>query len=423
MFLWLIVYPVVGLDNGLGLTPPMGWRSWNLYGSRVSQDLLESIMHGMVSRKRTVDGVPTSLADLGYNDVGLDDNWQLCGSYGPEKYTFHSKDAVYPVVDFSTFPDMLGMTNLAHSLNLTAGWYMNNCICEDHCSEDSCYRGDVAAIIEYGFDGVKLDSCSTQLDLDLWQKYLNASLRPILIENCHQGHTIPNSSGWCPFNYYRTSKDVRASYGSVMTNLATMQHFAVNNLSYPGCWAYPDMLEVGCEDGPHGIAGDPGLSFGEARSHFAAWAVVSSPLILSMDVTNDTVMDTYWDLIANPEIIKVNQAWYGHAGSAYALSSKRTKLGPDSLLDSMYYDDDIEFPSWQMFYKPIDASSTAVLVLNSAELPATLTVDFGQVPDTPCLVTCALRDLFDRTDIGIHQTNYTFLVDAHDAAFFLLKRP
>lgn len=40
------------------------------------------------------------------------------------------------------------------------------------------------------------------------------------------------------------------------------------------------MLEVGCAHGPGGPS-DPGLSFQEARSHFAAWCIVSSPLILS----------------------------------------------------------------------------------------------------------------------------------------------
>ena len=34
---------------------------------------MESIMDAMVARSRTVNGVPTSLADLGYADVGLDD--------------------------------------------------------------------------------------------------------------------------------------------------------------------------------------------------------------------------------------------------------------------------------------------------------------------------------------------------------------
>jgi hypothetical protein len=38
------------------------------------------------------------------------------------------------------------------------------------------------------------------------------------------------------------------------------------------------MLEVGCEDGPGGSL-DPGLSFVEARTHFGAWCIVSSPLV------------------------------------------------------------------------------------------------------------------------------------------------
>ena len=66
-------------DNGLGLSPPLGWRSWNLYGANVNQSLIQSIMKGMTSRKRNVNGKPTSLCDLGYCDVGLDDNWQECG--------------------------------------------------------------------------------------------------------------------------------------------------------------------------------------------------------------------------------------------------------------------------------------------------------------------------------------------------------
>ena len=42
--------------------------------------------------------------------------------------------------------------------------------------------------------------------------------------------------------------------------------------------------------GPHG-AGDSGLNPAETRSHFWSWVIVSSPLTLSMDVTNDTIMD------------------------------------------------------------------------------------------------------------------------------------
>jgi len=66
-------------------------------------------MDGMVSRNRTVNGVPTSLCDLGYCDVGLDDNWQVCGGR-TQTYSYHD-DAGRPIVNEERFPDMKAMTS------------------------------------------------------------------------------------------------------------------------------------------------------------------------------------------------------------------------------------------------------------------------------------------------------------------------
>lgn len=55
-------------------------------------------------------------------------------------------------------------------------------------------------------------------------------------ENCHWGETIPNAT-WCPWNFYRSSGDVRANWGSILGNLATVPPLAAKNLSFPGCWA------------------------------------------------------------------------------------------------------------------------------------------------------------------------------------------
>ena len=58
---------VTANDNGLAMTPPLGWRSWNLFGADVNQYLIESIMDGMVKRTRRDHlGQLTSLCDLGY---------------------------------------------------------------------------------------------------------------------------------------------------------------------------------------------------------------------------------------------------------------------------------------------------------------------------------------------------------------------
>lgn len=80
-----------------------------------------------------------------------------------------------------------------------------------------------------------------QLDLQKWADFIDATGQSILIENCHWGITVPHGD-WCPWNYYRTSGDVRASYDSVVSNLMTTIRFAKQGLSYPGCWSYPGAL-------------------------------------------------------------------------------------------------------------------------------------------------------------------------------------
>ena len=86
----------------------------------------------------------------------------------------------------------------------------------------------------------------------------------------------------------------------MFNNLQTTVKFSSVDppLSRPGTWAYPDMLEVG------NLA-----SHAEDRAHFAAWCIISAPLVLGFDLTNSDTMDRVWDIIANPESIAVSQTW------------------------------------------------------------------------------------------------------------------
>ena len=56
--------PALGLDNGVGLTPPMGWSSWNVYAGGVDEAKI----------KATIDAMAT-MKDAGYEYVNIDDNW------------------------------------------------------------------------------------------------------------------------------------------------------------------------------------------------------------------------------------------------------------------------------------------------------------------------------------------------------------
>lgn len=398
--LLLAVGPVAGIDNGLARTPPLGWRSWNLYYDHVDQTLMMRSMEGLVSRGRLVDGKPTSLCDLGYCDIGLDDAWQACGK-GSGGYQYHAQDSNgdwFPVVNTTRFPDMKAMTDKAHSLGLTAGWYHNNCICaETQNVTAEVYAGDVKALLAYGYDAVKLDGCGTEYDLDLWWRLLNETGKAILIENCHWGKTVPNST-WCPWNFFRTTVDMTHSYASVVGNLQSTIQWAKNGISSPGCWAQPGGLEVGCG----------GLTSAETRAHFGAWAVISAPLILSMDLSDVSLMDELWPLIANPDILAVNQAWAGHSGSPFQESLTNVSLSSD-----------LSVPSWQYFQKPLGDGRVAVLLMNHASSEQQLTLHLADVPGLSCS-TCSVYDLFTREDRGPH-SELTELVASHDAAFFVLS--
>ncbi|KAJ1449428.1 glycoside hydrolase superfamily [Pelagophyceae sp. CCMP2097] len=409
-------------ENGLARTPPMGWRSWNLYGGGVDQELIERVMDGMVSRRRLVDGAPTSLCDLGYCDVALDDGWQLCDSVAGAPARYHDETGA-PLVNTQRFPSLRNMTGKAHSLGLKAGWYGNNCICADDATGDSkYYAGDVAAVVDYGFDSLKMDGCGAQLDLQLYDDLFRSnSPRPISVENCHWGSKKPfaPNATWCPWNTYRTSGDVQATFGSVLKNLASVEFYAAANLSRPGCWAYADMLEVGCSHGPHGDA-DSGLSPAEARTHFGAWAIVSSPLTLSHDVWNETVMDAIWPVISNREAIAVNQAYVGHSGALFHTSGSAAHDFADAATGQI---ERVETPAQLFYAKPLGAGRTALLLVNAGDVAADLAVDFAAVPGADCAAGCAVRNVWAHADVGRAETAFTRSVAPHDSAFLIISAP
>ena len=77
---------------------------------------------------------------------------------------------------------------------------LNNCGCaENHFDADTVdlvMRGSVKMLADQGWDGVKFDSCSMFHNLTKWAELINATGRPVLIENCHQGAYTPGMQQW-----------------------------------------------------------------------------------------------------------------------------------------------------------------------------------------------------------------------------------
>ena len=130
-----------------------------------------------------------------------------------------------------------------------------------------------------------------------------------------------------------------------------------------------DMLEVGRLK-----------NYSESRTHFSAWAVMSSPLILSFDLRVDKVralaacllslracrpaaacswavsglrwqvMDAMWPIISNRDVLAVNQRWAGHPG---------TRLGYTGAVNGNVGN------SSQVWAKPLGNTSFAVLFMST----------------------------------------------------------
>jgi len=245
--------PVGGVRPAL--TPPRGWRSFNCFKRAITQPLILEQARILAGATAPDDDRP-SLLSLGFDRIGIDGGWMACGS-GVDG-SWHSA-AGQPLVNRSTFPDLVQMNAEAHALGVKMGFYMNDCWCSraeklawnatgGHPAQDS------ALVIDSHFDGVKIDGCGPAHNISAWYTALStASPRPLMIENCGNNHATrwspPQPSevrafeGNCPYHMYRISRDIAPNFYSTMFNLQSAAPFLdrAEPASSQHCWAYPDM--------------------------------------------------------------------------------------------------------------------------------------------------------------------------------------
>ena len=108
-------------------------RTWNDVHGAVNASYMRIMVDAVVARRRLVDGKPTSLLDVGYDRVGLDDGWQACGTgFAPpgRDTSFHAADGT-PLVNRSIFPSLKSMVDYGHARGVKMDMYLLNCICMD----------------------------------------------------------------------------------------------------------------------------------------------------------------------------------------------------------------------------------------------------------------------------------------------------
>lgn len=136
-----------------------------------------------------------------------------------------------------------------HNAGLKMGWYFNGCGCIEKrmpaSGWDVVYEGDIRALADMGWDGVKFDGCGRMCNMTMYASLMNNTGKAFAIENCHWGDCSTTDASscptrdWCPFNWYRVSGDSNNGLGTWYKNLQGTIKFQDwdEPLSQPGCWA------------------------------------------------------------------------------------------------------------------------------------------------------------------------------------------
>ena len=130
-------------NNGAGLTPPMGWSSWNLFRNKISEELIYETAKAMKD---------SGLLDCGYRFVNLDDCWQ--SSSRDENGRLQG--------DLVTFPSGIkALVEKVNALGLKLGIYSSNgtLTCEDLPASLGYEAVDADTFAEWGIEYFKYDFC------------------------------------------------------------------------------------------------------------------------------------------------------------------------------------------------------------------------------------------------------------------------
>lgn len=135
------------MDDGLALTPPMGWNSWNKFGSNITEQLVREIADAMVE---------SGMKDAGYEYVVIDDFWMA-----PER---DAEGNLQP--NPKTFPSGIkALADYVHGKGLKLGIYSSNGLrtCGGLPASLGYEEQDARKFAEWGVDYLKYDFCYSEV--------------------------------------------------------------------------------------------------------------------------------------------------------------------------------------------------------------------------------------------------------------------
>ncbi|KAL5363677.1 glycoside hydrolase superfamily [Aspergillus floccosus] len=272
---------VTALNNGLAVTPQMGWDNWNAFGCSLSQGLILSTA-GFIKN--------TGLKDVGYHYIILDDCWSSGRA---------SNGALIP--DSTKFPNgMSYLGNQLHADGFGFGIYSSagTKTCAGYPGSLGYETIDANTFASWGVDYLKYDNCNNNGEAGsraassaryaAMEKALAASGRQVLYAICNWGQDEPWIWGPSIGNSWRITGDISdnfntgystcsvpnyGGYRCSVTQIMSMQA-KISSYSAKGGWNDLDMLEVG----------NGGMSDAEYVTHFSiGFSILANPAVIAVN--------------------------------------------------------------------------------------------------------------------------------------------
>ncbi len=403
-------------DNGVALTPPLGWSSWSALRYNPTEAKIEAQAAAMKS---------SGLADHGFIYINVDDFYYLDPRQTVDAYGRWAIDPAH-------FPNgMKPVADYVHSLGLKFGMYITPGIPVAAYNQNTPIEGtsyhakDVVTnttahppnynftnvnyfldysrpgaqeflnswarlLASWGVDYIKIDGVTINdlADVQAWSKALKNSGRDIAFG---LSNTLDPNYGalWKRYsNAWRTNGDIEA-YGSngpfpltnwnnVSQRFQSVPQFTA--WAGPGDWNDLDSLEVG--DGSN-----DGLTMDERVSAMTLWSIARSSLLLGTDLTSLVPEDVA--LLTNDEVLAVDQ----QSGSSVGVP--------------------LSYNTAQQVWTLLENDGSYVVALfntaNSVDTVGVAWTDLGFNGQA------SVRDLWARTDLGTTNTGFVASIPLHGA--------
>ncbi len=389
-----------------GLTPAMGWNSWNCFANAVTENRIKAAADAMVN---------SGLVNHGWTYINIDDFWQVSRDSKDATLQGPHRAADGRILPNPRFPDMKGLTDYVHNKGLKIGiysspgpWTCGGCVGSfDHELQDA------QQYAAWGFDYLKYDWCSYTPSLEaergntnwspkavrslngtpndlaklkrpyqVMQEALLKQPRDILYSLCQYGAGDVWKWGTeVSGNSWRTTGDINDSWGS-MAGIGFKQA-GHEQYAGPGHFNDPDMLVVGKVG--WGNLHPTRLKPNEQYTHISLWCLLASPLLIGCDMTQ---LDEFTlGLLTNDEVLDVNQD---------PLGRQAARVSQNGMLE--------------VWAKDLEDGSKAVGLFNRGSSEETVTANWYDLGLTG---EQTVRDLWRQKDLGKFTGQFSAKVGRH----------